>query len=98
MVADNGSRNRSCPMFSRPDVALPWRVRNLGAGQPSLNVRRVDPPSCSLTLAMLSSTKRKKNDGNAKALGDPHLKHGNGCGNMAYTLSCGFSLVTCIIY
>ena len=43
----------------------------LEAGQPSLNACQVDLPSCSLMSVMLSSTRRKKNDGNVNALGDP---------------------------
>jgi hypothetical protein len=71
VVVEDYSRNRSCPMFSRPNAVLPWRVRNLEARRPSLNVRRVDLPSCSLMSAMLSSTRRRKNDEKAKVLEDP---------------------------
>lgn len=69
---DDYSRNRSCPMFLRPNAAFLWRVRNLEARRALLNTRRVDLPLCLLMLATLSSMKRIKSGGNAKALGDPH--------------------------
>jgi len=70
VIIDDCSRNRSCPIFLRPNEVLPWRVRNLEVRQRSLSARQVDLPSCSLMSAMLSSTRRKENDGNARALGD----------------------------